>query len=200
MTRVKICGLTRLEDVSLACELGAGALGFILERSSPRYIGDRPDFLKAAAQVAGPYAVPVAVYGKDPSLTCPFPAAQYIPGGTPPEARIHIHVLRLGDPEPSVQHVADATLIDAYHPGGFGGTGMAVDWDAAAEIVRRSSRPVVLAGGLTPHNVEEAIERVRPYAVDVSSGIESSPGVKDHVKMEAFFLAVSRAQKKVRGR
>jgi phosphoribosylanthranilate isomerase len=83
-----------------------------------------------------------------------------------------------------------AILLDAFSEHGFGGTGILIDWDFAAEVVRASTRPVILAGGLTPLNVAEAISRVRPYAVDVSSGVEISPGIKDHDAIEAFAEAV----------
>ena len=85
---------------------------------------------------------------------------------------------------------ADAILVDANIEGRHGGTGQLADWDLAAEVVRVSTKPVVLAGGLTPDNVADAIRKVRPYAVDVATGVESEPGIKDEAKMRAFFDAV----------
>ena len=85
-------------------------------------------------------------------------------------------------------------LIDAYHDSAFGGTGKLADWDLAADIISRYEQPVFLAGGLTPENVTVAIRRVRPYGVDVSSGVESLPGRKDHAKVSAFVQAVRSVQ------
>jgi phosphoribosylanthranilate isomerase len=94
-----------------------------------------------------------------------------------------------------VEHsgIPAAILLDAYSENEYGGTGKRVDWELAATIVEKHGWPVILAGGLTPDNVAEAIRIVRPYAVDVSSGIESSPGIKDHGKMKAFVEAVRSA-------
>jgi phosphoribosylanthranilate isomerase len=89
-----------------------------------------------------------------------------------------------------VQDVAGPILLDAYVKGSYGGTGETADWEQAREVVSTCSQPVFLAGGLTPENVAEAIKRVRPYAVDVSSGVEASPGKKDREKLHAFFEAV----------
>src|SRR6185437_7027858 len=86
-----------------------------------------------------------------------------------------------------------ALLLDAYHPGKLGGSGETFNWELAVEAKRRFGKPIILAGGLTPDNVEEAIATVRPYAVDVSSGVEAEPGRKDHAKLKAFLQAVRRA-------
>jgi phosphoribosylanthranilate isomerase len=199
MTRIKVCGITRWEDAMAAVELGADALGFICEPSSPRYIGDNPDALRIMEKLP-PFVTKVAVYGhthtKLEQHHCCFEAMQFV---TNPCATggglVHIKVLRVSGREVfdeviGWQDRAQAFLLDSYHPSQFGGLGIPVDWDLAAELRERSPLPVILAGGLTSENVAEAIERVRPYAVDVSSGVESEPGVKDHAKLEAFIRAV----------
>jgi len=84
-------------------------------------------------------------------------------------------------------------MLDAYREDAYGGTGHQVDWDVAAEIVQRAERPVILAGGLTPDNICEAIQRVRPFMVDVSSGVEREPGLKDHAKLRDFVQAARQA-------
>ncbi|HEY3780570.1 MAG TPA: phosphoribosylanthranilate isomerase [Fimbriimonadaceae bacterium] len=197
VTRVKICGLTRREDVELAIELGASAVGFIFEPTSKRYLKTVPEWLCELP----PYVSRVAVYGLVPDF---FNETQFesiqASGWMDPLAQDEIcrriEVVRVKPGEnPKViadraQH-AVALFLDTYVEGSYGGTGKAVDWDLAAEVVKISRKPVILAGGLTPDNVAEAIRKVRPYAVDVSSGVESSPGVKDPEKMRAFFKAVS---------
>jgi phosphoribosylanthranilate isomerase len=118
--------------------------------------------------------------------TYPFPATK----------RLHVIRIRNGQkPEDLTQQTinASAILLDAYREEAFGGTGHKVDWGIAAEIVQRAQRPVILAGGLTPENVADAIRRVRPYAVDVSSGVEREPGIKDWGKIQAFIAAAKGA-------
>lgn len=170
---------------------GADYVGIVREPSSPRYV-DNPESL--VRQATGRAAV-IAVYGH-------FVADAYVQLfdsiQTISDLRIAnlLRVVRLG--EPGVENLVDSVgaplLLDAYHKEVFGGTGATVDWDNAAEIVRRCERPVFLAGGLTPENVADAIRRVRPYAVDVSSGVESSPGKKDHDKVAGFITAVRSVQ------
>jgi len=95
------------------------------------------------------------------------------------------------------QFMPDAIHLDTYHKEKLGGSGEAFNWELAIEAKQRFTLPIVLAGGLTPENVEEAILRVRPYAVDVSSGVESEPGRKDHAKLRAFIQAVKRADARI---
>lgn len=197
MTRVKICGLARAQDAELAIELGAHALGFVFEPSSPRCVAGKTDLLRWA-QALGPFAPPrVAVFG---------PLGRRIPGfalsqaerfddSVPdrllvvrprPEVRLEEELLRVTNDSPV------AAVLDAYHPGMHGGTGTRVDLEWARSMRERldlAGIPMVLAGGLTPDNVALAIREVRPYAVDVSSGIESAPGVKDPGRMRAFIQA-----------
>lgn len=203
MVRVKICGLTRPADAELAIEQGADALGFILEPSSPRFV--RPADLAWIAALA-PWPVRVAVYG-------PFLAKEGIPPGLDgvqsldevPSgiARFRLRTLALPpagfDSDGAqfwVENVrqlaleADAILLDAHRAGSFGGTGLRVDPDLARSIVLACPLPVILAGGLNPNNVAEAIRLVQPWGVDVSSGVESSPGLKDPSAIRDFIAAV----------
>ncbi|MBA3727476.1 MAG: phosphoribosylanthranilate isomerase [Armatimonadetes bacterium] len=186
MTRVKICGVARAEDAEAAAEAGADAVGFVFEPGSPRYVGRSTDLHLALP----PYVVSVAVFGPflpDAGATG-FDRIQYLSGS--PTGRL-IRAFRLGETPLAeiVAHRSSPILIDAFHSEQFGGTGERADWEAVAQIVRSASVPVILAGGLTPDNVAEAIRIVRPYAVDVSSGVEASPGVKDHAQIRDFIAA-----------
>ena len=199
MTWVKICGLRRQEDAELAQELGADALGFVFEPTSPRYVGEPawcPDW------IGDLHSELVAVYGRAPMV---FPSESF---GTiqasdwskagPLAGRSKQLVARIGTVDSADRVVrylsgVDRLVLDAYDSKDFGGTGKRVDWDLAAEIVAMSKVPVVLAGGLTPENVGEAIRRVKPFGVDVSSGIEVEPATKDHAKIRAFIEAAKSA-------
>lgn len=194
MVKVKICGLVRPQDAEFAWESGADLLGFVFEPTSPRFVGSAdwaPEWL------AGIKLPKVAVFG-DYRLEPPeaFDMIQaHSWSRLPPPDRRWFRVLRLGDPNESQSmfetfRAGDALVLDAYDPVAHGGTGRRVDWDLAAEIVRKhADLRVVLAGGLKPDNVAEAVRTVRPYAVDVSSGVESSPGVKDEGAVRAFLDA-----------
>jgi phosphoribosylanthranilate isomerase len=205
VTKVKICGLVRPEDAEHAIESGANALGFVFEEGSPRYAKTHLEVI----QSLGPYAMTVAVFGRlhqavlenSGCKVAQFETAHpWPPGGMTSVITLRLQegwtseeaVRRLRQAESLIQN-GDAILIDAYHPTLAGGTGHRVDWDLAAFIVESTRTPVILAGGLTPDNVAEAIQKVRPYAVDVSSGIESSPGIKDHLKMRDFIRAAKGA-------
>ncbi len=198
VTRIKICGLTRRQDTELAIELGADALGFIHEPKSPRYIRDED--LKWIAALP-PIPIKVAVFGVvDKPVATAFDAIQgveWVLDQGPSFKRIHVVRPRQGQrPEELLTAIQPASAIhlDAFSESAFGGTGKKVDLDFAAEFDRLSPLPVILAGGLTPENVAEAIEKVRPFAVDLSSGIESSPGIKDPFKMRDFIQAVRSAR------
>ncbi|MEP0765546.1 MAG: phosphoribosylanthranilate isomerase [Fimbriimonadia bacterium] len=196
MTRVKICGITRIEDALAAIEMGAHALGFVLEPSSPRYVGERGDLLQAIASLP-PFVSTVAVYGIRGAGRGDWEeavsATQAVEGES---AKPLLRTLRLQS-EADLARIAEAArhaaalVLDAFHPEQMGGTGQPVDWSLAAQVRELSPVPVILAGGLTPENVAEAAYVVRPYAVDVSSGVESEPGLKDHRKIEAFIRAVA---------
>jgi phosphoribosylanthranilate isomerase len=203
-TRVKFCGLTRPGDVRLACELGVDALGFVLAHGSPRQL--------SAAQLGGlraavsPLVQVVALFrdtpasevldtihrlrptllqfhGREDDAFCRgfgIPFVKALPmGGAGADA------VAMSRHHPS----AVAFLLDGHAPGEGGGRGMAFDWSLAPRL----QRPVFLAGGLAADNVGRAIAIVRPYAVDVSSGIESAPGCKDGEKMQQFLDEVRRA-------
>ncbi|CAN5315392.1 phosphoribosylanthranilate isomerase [soil metagenome] len=203
-TRVKFCGLTRPGDVRLACELGADAVGFVLAEGSPRRVA--PGQLGGLRAAVPPLVHVVALFqdgagsdvldaiqrlrptllqfhGREDDSFCrsfglPFVKTLPMAGGSD-EA---IAMARL---YPS----AVAFLLDGHGVGEQGGRGVAFDWSAAPRL----ARPIFLAGGLAPDNVGRAIATVRPYVVDVSSGIESAPGQKDGDKMQQFLDEVRRA-------
>lgn len=184
----------------MAADLGANALGFVHEPSSPRFVGEGE--YKWIERLP-PFVMKVAVFGRV-TKNVPQGVFDLVQGAEwdvfpmPFPKRLHVLRLRAGQRADDLVNQtinASALVLDAYKDEQYGGTGHVVDWDLAAEIVQRSARPVVLAGGLTPDNVAKAIERVRPYAVDVSSGIESMPGIKDLVKLRDFIHAAKGAQK-----
>jgi len=187
VTRVKICGLTRPQDAEFAIENGADALGFVLERKSPRFIGDGE--LKWISVLA-PIPIKIAVFGivDRPVAKGLFDVIQGVEWNIYPEPstkRIHVVRPREGQkPEDVMNDVvpASAILIDSFSPDVYGGTGKRVNLGFAAEIVARSKVPIILAGGLTPDNIAEIVKTVRPFAVDVSSGVEEKPGIKDPFK------------------
>ena len=208
MTRVKVCGITRLEDAELAASLGAWALGFILWPHSPRAAEEA-----VAAGIARQVRRRVDLVGVfvNPTLDEVAHAVDAI-GLT--------HVQLHGDEGPVFATEAarrtgakiitaargataadlqalerfrtDFHLLDTKVEGKRGGSGESWDWSLAAQ--RRSKIPAILSGGLTADNVAEGIAAVKPYAVDVASGVEASPGVKDHAKLEAFMAVASPAR------
>ena len=199
LTNVKICGITNPEDALAACEAGADALGFVFApeaKKRGRYIG-----LEAAArivEVLPPYVVTVGVCVNDSAerlreyLTvvdrvqlCGEESPALCEAIAPQSVMKVFHVGKGFDTALLEAFPAGAVLLDASVPGEHGGTGVACDWDAARAIVD-TGRRVVLAGGLTPGNVGEAVRQVRPYGVDVSGGVESAPGKKDHDKLRSF--------------
>lgn len=196
MTRVKICGLTRVEDVELAVELGASAVGFVLEPTSLRQ-ASLPEIGELLESVP-PYVYSVAVLGKFvPSYTYnSFDAVQAI-GVTNDQLEASqraISVYRPGSEDAVPEKDScSAVLLDAYSEDSYGGTGKRIDIEAARRFMAEAVRSVIIAGGLTPENVGEVVRELRPYAVDVSSGIEVRPGIKDHTKMREFFQAVAEA-------
>ncbi|MFQ5825920.1 MAG: phosphoribosylanthranilate isomerase [Dehalococcoidia bacterium] len=196
MVRVKICGITNLEDALAAIEAGADALGFVFA-PSPRQLT-----LSEAARIIDrlpPLIFKVGVF-VDENLAevqrimaaCPLHLAQ-LHGSEGPEYCQHIFAHRTIKSfqvrDDSVLEVmphyqVSAYLLDAYHPGLKGGSGHTFNW----EIARRATElgPIILSGGLTPENVAGAVSQVRPYGVDVSSGVESEPGKKDHARLREF--------------
>lgn len=202
MTRIKICGITNADDAHAAVEAGADALGFILFPNTPRYIGERTDLPRMLRDLS-PFVSRVAVRLDkcvyDERLEKRFDAVQFYQntlGGRLPAGTRLIQVLQVRD-ETSLSALAEDTdpdagaiLLDTFHGDKLGGSGETFDWKLAVEAKKLTDRPIILAGGLTPENVADALEIVRPYAVDVSSGVEASPGVKDHAKVRAFVRAV----------
>jgi phosphoribosylanthranilate isomerase len=202
MTAIKICGITRHEDADEAVALEVDALGFVLWEGSPRFAG----FDRAAAIVRRlpPFVTAVAVLVSPTELDlqraidsgCPVVQVH----GAADETLIRrgpwrlVRAVTLGSAPAGIQPMPEddvAVLLDAHDPVQYGGTGRPIDWTRAADVAAR--RRVILAGGLTPSNVGHAIRTVRPYGVDVASGVERQPGVKDRDAMRAFVAAVRRA-------
>jgi phosphoribosylanthranilate isomerase len=195
MTAFKICGITREADAGLAVSLGASALGFVLWPGSPRHVPLARVRMIAAA--IPPFVTPVGVFVDPTSAEIADAAAAgirlaQIHGKLPAASPLPVlRAVHLGDNEDGLDADVGAlepVLLDAHDPVLHGGTGRTVDFARAAAVAAR--RVVVLAGGLTPANVGDAIKTVRPYAVDVASGVESAPGLKDHDKLRAFAKAV----------
>ena len=205
MTDVKICGLTRAEDVALACELGARYLGFNFSAASPRRIS--PEAARVLVSSAPRHVSRVGVFVDETAgqmrEAADAAGLDFIqihrplrPDDVESPPRPVFAVARIGNGAPQVPSDETlarcrAVLFDAAVAGMAGGTGATFDWDLVAG--RRWPIRVFLAGGLAPENVGEAIARVGPSAVDVASGVESAPGVKDREKMARFFRAVEEA-------
>ena len=198
MTRVKICGITRPEDARAAAAAGASAVGIVFWPKSPRFVDAAAGRAIVAALPSGVPAIGVFVDQPVDEINSVIDQAGLfgvqLHGDEPLDviAQIRRPVIRAISLQFSTQiddipaHVT--VLLDAHDAVKRGGTGVTIDWAAARAVSER--RHVVLAGGLTPHNVARAIAEVRPYAVDVSSGVETAPGVKDHALMAAFCEAV----------
>jgi phosphoribosylanthranilate isomerase len=198
---VKICGITRPQDAERAIALGATAIGFIFWPSSPRRIG--LEAARSIGRVVPASVLKVGVFVDAPAQELARTVdeagldAVQLHGSESPalvrglEARV-IKAVALGSPDADAQ-IAQWTgttlLLDAHDPVRHGGTGRVVDWDRAAGLASRHE--VILAGGLNPENVAEAVRRVRPAGIDVSSGVEQTPGVKDLVKLAALFDALA---------
>lgn len=198
-TRVKICGITRPEDAVLCADLGADFLGFIFVPSSPRFVEpERAAELVAAARARNPEAKMVGVfrdasgdYIREITSLAGLDLAQLHGTETNDEIRRlgvpAIKSFRVGDTLPDTTSVPDADwlLFDTFDDRRAGGTGRQFDWSLLALYAR--SKPFFLAGGIGPDNVGAAISLVRPDGVDVSSGVESEPGVKDEEKVRSLF-------------
>jgi phosphoribosylanthranilate isomerase len=201
--RVKICGIRRLEDALVAAELGASAIGFVFWPQSPRFID--PYRAKDIARVLPPFITTVGVFVDQPDDYIDGVAgllslgAVQLHGHEAPEsyARSSRRIIKAVPVSNGFDPVADlaaipphvTVLLDAHDPVKRGGTGEAIDWTLAAAAARH--RRVILAGGLHAGNARQALEQVHPYAIDVSSGVETSPGVKDAGKLRDLFRAVS---------
>jgi phosphoribosylanthranilate isomerase len=199
MVKIKICGITELDDALHAIACGADALGFVFYERSPRAITRK----RAQTIIAAlpPFVTVVGLFvNEDPRTVreiadeCGLDVIQYHGDESPETLRMAprraIRALRVRENDTLDEinrYPASGLLLDAWVTGAFGGTGVLCNWEIAAEIAKK--RPVILAGGLTPENVAAAIQTVRPYGVDVSSGVEEAPGRKDHKKVAAFIKA-----------
>ena len=200
MIRVKICGITNIEDALMAVEAGADALGFVFFKDSPRCI--TPENAAAVIRRLPPFVQTVGLFvNEDLDVVnatadrCGLDLVQ-LHGEESPEycaavKRRIIKAFRVKDAA-SVDGITSypvaACLLDAWSPAAHGGTGTTFNWEIAARAA--ASHCIILAGGLTPENVAEAIAVVKPYAVDVSSGVESAPGRKDASLVQSFISAV----------
>jgi phosphoribosylanthranilate isomerase len=206
-TRVKIFGITNLADAQAAVEAGADLLGFIFYKKSPRHMT-----IPAAAKIlkrlpASVLRVGVFANAEEELVTraigeCGLGLLQFH-GDEPPEfcnrfGLMSMKAFRIRDAESLKElpkYPTEAWLLDAYSAGNLGGTGKKFNWDLAIEA-QKFGKPIFLAGGLTPENVAAAVRKVQPFGVDVSSGVESSPGKKDRAKVRAFIANVRQAEQK----
>lgn len=195
--RIKICGITRVEDALLAAELGAHAIGFVFHPGSPRAVTP-----ETAARITAHLPGFISVVGlfvnaspaniREAIQTVPLDLLQFHGDETPEACTGHgrrfIKAVRMAPGVDLVKCAADfhqsaGLLLDAHVTGTWGGTGQRFDW---ARVPQGLAQPMILSGGLGPDNVAEGIRAVRPVAVDVSSGVESAPGIKDPDKLKAF--------------
>jgi len=200
-TAVKICGITRVGDALAAAGLGAHALGFVFFAGSPRHLAPGraaeivrklPPFITTVGLFVNPESDEVdrvldqvrldllQFHGEETPAFCARFGVPFIKAA---RVRPGLDLLQYAKP----YGAARGLLLDAFVEGAHGGTGTAFDWNM---VPRELPLPVILSGGLGPANVADAIRRVRPWAVDVSSGVEASPGIKDSRKMAAFFQGV----------
>jgi phosphoribosylanthranilate isomerase len=196
MVKVKICGITSVDDALHACACGADALGLVFYAKSPRcvtplqarqIIAELPPFITAVGlfvnesperirQIAGFCGLDVIqLHGDEGPADCDFAPRRVVKA---------LRVKEAASLDGHAAYAVSALLLDAWVAGTYGGTGERFNWGLAAAIARQ--RPVILAGGLTAENVAAAVRTVRPYAVDVSSGVEAAPGRKNPAKVEAF--------------
>ena len=203
MTRVKICGITSAEDAAAAVDAGADALGLIFVPGTPRCVA--PDVAAGILEAVPPLVATVGVFVDHPlAELLRIVAALRLHAvqlhGQEPAAysrRIPVPVIRAlrvrdaASLHPLETYPAHAFLLDAYVEGLPGGTGTPISWDLALRA--KGGKPVILSGGLRPETVAQAVRLVRPYGVDVSSGVEASPGRKDHRKVREFIVNVRQA-------
>jgi phosphoribosylanthranilate isomerase len=197
---IKICGITRLEDAQAAVDAGATALGFVFWPKSPRYIA--PSKAREIVATLPASVTAIGVFVDQPAdevnaiaVAVGLGAVQlhgseneaYVQAMTRPVVKA---VPVSGDDTAGIDRWPSGVtvLLDVHDPVKKGGTGKTIDWATAAAVAAR--RDIVLAGGLTPENVGEAITRVRPFGIDVSSGVETTPGIKDHKRIKALFEAL----------
>ena len=197
MIKVKICGITNLDDAMAAADFGADALGFVFFKNSPRYIS--PANAEKIIKKLPPFISAVGVFVNEDKKNIEKIVSRtginitQLHGDEPPKAcnlskpsikAIRVKSLDSLEVISKYKDKVSAFLLDTYTPELFGGTGQIFNWDIAVEA--RQFGKVILAGGLTPENIEKAVRFVHPYAVDVSSGVEAEKGRKDHKKMRLF--------------
>ena len=205
VVRVKICGLTRLQDIESAVQVGADALGFVFYRESPRSVSvtQAQELLKQVP----PFITKVALFvnAEDALIhsvceTLPIDCLQFHGDETPEQCsrwnKPYLKAVRMKDGVDLIQYqqhydTAQGFLLDAFVPGVYGGTGCVFDWST---VNVAGTVPFILSGGLRASNVRSGIERIKPYAVDVSSGVESAPGIKSLDKMVSFMREVGYAE------
>lgn len=197
MVRVKICGITNLEDAEAAIDFGADALGFVFFKGSPRcvtllqaeaiicklppfvttvgvFVDETPEMIRSSIINAGIDVI--QLHGEEKPESCQFSRRSI--------KAIRIKSIDSLEPLKAFNSVVSTFLLDAYATEALGGTGLKFNWDIAVEA--KQFGRIILAGGLTPENVADAVRHVRPYGVDVSSGVEREKGKKDHEKMRLF--------------
>jgi phosphoribosylanthranilate isomerase len=204
--KVKICGVTNAPDALAAWEAGADALGFIFYEPSPRHVP-----IRVAAEIIRelpPFVAKVGVFVNAAEEVvrravgeCGIDTLQFHGDETPEFCRKFsplktykaFRVENLESLSALPRYLTDAWLLDSFIAGKPGGTGAKFNWSLAVGS-KKLGRPVILAGGLTPENVADAVRQVRPYAVDVSSGVESAPGKKDHARLRRFIESAKAAE------
>ena len=202
MTRVKICGITNIADAQMAVAAGASALGFIFHKKSPRYIS--PSKARPIIEALPPFVTPVGVFVnasehavRDICRLARIATVQFHGEESPGYCKRFKHfkiikafrVSNIFDFKAVLQYKVDACLFDTFAKDAAGGTGKTFNWELLKNY--KFDKPVILSGGLNPENVRQAVEAVRPYAVDVASGAEKSPGIKDYHLINAFCQAVN---------
>ncbi|MFO1475222.1 MAG: phosphoribosylanthranilate isomerase [Verrucomicrobiota bacterium] len=198
--KVKICGLTSVDDALAAAAAGADMIGLMFHPASPRFV--QPQTATSIAAALPPYVAKVGVFVNAPEkfvreriADCGLNLLQFH-GDETPEYCLRFGIMTVkafrirnaASLEALDHYPTDAWLLDAYTPGKEGGTGETFDWELAKQA-NQKGRPIFLAGGLTPANVARAVAQVQPFAVDVSSGVESSPGKKNPELVAAFIRA-----------
>lgn len=205
LVRVKICGLTRAQDIKNAVQVGVDALGFVFYRESPRFVP--PSQAQSLLQQVPPFITKVALFvnAEDELIhfvceTLPIDCLQFHGDETPEQCarwnKPYIKAVRMKDRVDLIQYQqrynsAQGLLLDAFVPGVYGGTGNVFDW---SWVNTDCTVPLILSGGLQASNVRSGIERIKPYAVDVSSGVECAPGIKSLDKMISFMREVGYAE------
>jgi phosphoribosylanthranilate isomerase len=202
-TRVKICGITRPQDAAAAAAHGADAVGLVFYRPSPRYVPPErareivaavPAFVSTVAVFVNPARDEVETVIRESGVTLLQFHGDETPDFCSGFSRPYIKAARIRPGLDLLKYLsphadARAWMLDAFHEDLWGGTGGAFDWGL---VPQSAAKPIILSGGLTSDNVGGAVRRVRPYAVDVSTGVEASKGIKDAAKVAAFIGAVRR--------